>query len=220
MRVHSRVFLNSIAEINFRYKLAHANKRGDKMSEKEHNDFGKKLAFHSAPTLLGIKCASLISLSPQEFCVDVNSEMFNKRVESRGLKSRILCNCGRRTLLIIYNERLLSKRIADPEMKDMLSENGYPENGSIEDCLDHLAERICKSCEFPHEIGIFLGYPLDDILGFIENKGENFKLCGCWKVYGSEETARKTFANYDKCRRFLCNKLTQGADIYQALRIS
>lgn len=61
---------------------------------------------------------------------------------------------------------------------------------------------------------------LGDVVGFIENKGENFKLCGAWKVYGSVEKAKRTFSNYDKCRFFLCNKLNEGEDIYQALKIS
>ena len=54
----------------------------------------------------------------------------------------------------------------------------------------------------------------------IENKGENFKLCGFWKVYGSEEKAIRTFSNYQKCRKFLCGKLNDGIDIYKALKIS
>lgn len=190
------------------------------MSFKEHYIFGEKLAFHTAPTLLGIKCASLISMSPKELELEEHSEMFNRKMRSRGLKSRILCNCGRRTLLLVYNEKMLSNRLSDPECSAMLRSFGYDTGECLENQLEFLASRIRRNGDFPHEIGIFLGYPLDDVIGFIRNKGENFKLCGCWKVYGSEETARKTFANYDKCRRFLCNKLTQGTDIYSALRIS
>ena len=54
----------------------------------------------------------------------------------------------------------------------------------------------------------------------ISLNGGNFKLCGCWKVYGNVEAAERTFANYGRCRKFLCNKLNEGIDIYQALRIS
>lgn len=190
------------------------------MSYNEHYNFGEKLAFHTAPTLLGIKCASLVSMSPREFALEQHSAIFNRKMQSRGLKSRILCNCGRRTLLLIYNEKKLEKRLSDPKIAVMLKGFGYDMSDSLENQLAFLAQRIKESGEFPHEIGLFLDYPLEDVLGFIRNRGENFKLCGCWKVYGSEETARKTFANYDKCRRFLCNKLNQGADIYSALKIA
>ena len=50
-----------------------------------------------------------------------------------------------------------------------------------------------------HEIGVFLGYPLTDIRGFICNEGRNCLCCGCWKVYSEPERAMKLFARYRKC---------------------
>ncbi len=186
----------------------------------QFGNFGQKLALHSAPTLLGIKCASLISLNKKEFDVDGYSAEFNHRAAVKGLQSRILCKCKNHMLLFVYSEKLLAARLADANVQKLLVKCGYPENCSVELCLAHLSERIRESGDFPHEIGIFLGYPLEDVVGFIQNKGDNYKLCGFWKVYGCEESARRTFANYEKCRRFLCNKLNEGADIYQALKIS
>lgn len=87
-------------------------------------------------------------------------------------------------------------------------------------CFTGLRKRIRCHSEFSHEIGIFLGYSPDDVIGFIQNKGENYLLCGYWKVYGNKERAERTFKNYDKCRKFLCNKLNQGIDLYQALKIN
>ena len=190
------------------------------MSQNEYINFNKKLAFHSAPTLLGIKCASLISLLSDEFEIGYHSKMFNERAAVKGLKTRVLCECKKRTLMLVYNEKQLAKRLNNQEVKSMLAEHGYPLDASLEENLNYLAKRIKVCDNFPHEIGIFLDYPLEDVKGFIENKGENFKLCGCWKVYGSEDKAKRTFSNYKKCRDFLCNKLNDGIDIYQALRIS
>ncbi len=190
------------------------------MSDTERRNFGHLLAYHTAPTLLGIKCASLLSLSRREFDVDENSCYFNRRTAAKGLKSRVLCSCGGRVLLLVYSETLLEKRLSDSEVRKLLKRFGYGENLTLEECLDRLSQRIQENGEFPHEIGLFLDYPVEDVVGFIRHKGNNYKLCGCWKVYGSEESARRTFANYDKCRKYLCNKLNEGADIYQALKIS
>ena len=194
--------------------------RGDFMSIAENKKFGEKLAFHTAPTLLGIKCGSLISLTTADFTLEAQSELFNSRAEAKGLVTKILCSCGNRTLVFVYNKKLMSARLADKQVQEILMKYGYPENVSIDQCLDILSARIRSHRDFPHEIGIFLGYPLEDVVGFIENKGENFKFCGCWKVYGCEESAKRTFANYEKCRKFLCSRLNEGADIYQALKIS
>ena len=57
------------------------------------------------------------------------------------------------------------------------------------------------SCGASHEIGLFLGYPLEDVQGFIENCGKNYRLCGCWKVYGDPQAALRCFARYEKCAR-------------------
>lgn len=190
------------------------------MSEAEHRDFGRRLAFHTAPTLLGIKCASLVGLPCAELDIEQNSEYFNRRAEQRGLKCKVLCSCKSRKQVLIYNEALMKERLTDPEVRRTLRRCGYGDCFSVEQCLERLSERIRENNVFPHEIGIFLGYPLEDVVGFIENGGENFKLCGAWKVYGSVESAKQTFANYNKCRKYLYNKLNEGADIYQALKIS
>ncbi|MBE6850640.1 MAG: DUF3793 family protein [Ruminococcus sp.] len=190
------------------------------MENTGYRNFGQKLAMHTAPTLLGIKCASLLSLRIESEEVCDYSAYFNYRVSAKGLKSRILCSCRSHTLLLVYHEKLLTARLADRSARKVLENSGYASDWSLEECLSFLAQRIQCSSEFPHEIGIFLGYPTEDVLGFIANHGDNYKFCGCWKVYGCEESAKRTFANYEKCRKFLCNKLNEGADLYQALKLS
>ena len=52
--------------------------------------------------------------------------------------------------------------------------------------LERLRSRLAQREDFPHEIGLFLGYPLGDVIGFIKNAGQNCKCVGCWKVYCNE----------------------------------
>lgn len=190
------------------------------MSISECTQFEKKLAFFMAPSLLGLKCANLISLSKTEYDLPAHLERFNGKASIKGLKLKILCTCQNRALVLLYNEILLERQLEGAEQKAILQQYGYHEMQTLEFKLNRLADRIQHESQFPHEIGVFLGYPAEDVIGFIENKGENYKLCGYWKVYGNAEKAKRTFENYDKCRNFLCNKLNQGYDIYQALKIS
>lgn len=190
------------------------------MSHSECKCFEKKLAYHTAPTLLGIKAANLISLSNNEFDVSEHVIYFNSRIFSKNLRMRVLCSCGSRSLILIYNEKLMRERVNRADIKELLDSFGYTDCYTVDDCLDMLSSRISEKGDFPHEIGIFLDYPIEDVIGFIKNKGQNFKICGYWKVYGDAEKAAGTFRNYNKCREYLCNKLISGTDIYQALRIS
>lgn len=186
------------------------------MSDNEIRAFQRKLAEHTAPSLLGIKCACLVSISKSECEVSGNVRLFNSRAAEKGLKIRVLSE-GERCLMLLYSESRLSQCLSVPERREILRRFGYTDDMTVGECLDRLSERLRTGSEFPHEIGVFLDYPTRDVLGFIENKGKNFKLCGCWKVYSDEERAAKVFENYDKCRRFLRRKLSMGEDLYCAI---
>ncbi len=97
------------------------------------------------------------------------------RQHQKGLQLKILCTCQNRTLVLLYNETLLERQLSGEEQKAILQKYGYPETLSLESKLNRLAERIRHESQFPHEIGIFLGYPTEDVIGFMENKGENYK---------------------------------------------
>ena len=74
-------------------------------------------------------------------------------------------------------------------------------------------KRMREQDEFPHEIGLFLGYPPEDVRGFIENGARGCKCVGCWKVYGDAETARETFAKYKKCTDVYRARYAEGRSV-------
>jgi hypothetical protein len=180
-------------------------------------NFQRILAIHAAPTLLGIKCANLISVPATGKEIAVLRKKFQTETQGSGLRMRVLCGCRERILVYIYHEQLLSLQLGSPEVQAFLQDYGYAEDMTVPEMLTTLGKRI--SCEsFPHEIGVFLGYPLADVEGFIRNAGQNCLLCGCWKVYSEPERAKQLFNAYGRCREYLCDKLEQGIDLYQALQ--
>ena len=72
-----------------------------------------------------------------------------------------------------------------------------------------------ESGEFPHEVGLFLSYPPEDVKGFIDNHAANFKCAGVWKVYGDEQRARQTFEKYKKCTQIYCDLWRSGSGLEQ-----
>ena len=85
--------------------------------------------------------------------------------------------------------------------------------GTADELLDQLAERLCCKGDFPHEIGVFLGYPLADVIGFIQNRGKNFTACGYWKVYTDPTAAQAEFDRYKKCERIYARCYYNGTPI-------
>lgn len=95
-----------------------------------------------------------------------------------------------------------------------MNEAGYPAHGS-EQCVAYLVRRFRESGEFPHEVGLFISYPPQDVRGFIENHAVNYKYAGLWKVYGDVELAQSLFTKFRKCTDIYCALWRAGSSIDQ-----
>lgn len=58
-----------------------------------------------------------------------------------------------------------------------------------------------------------MGYPYDDVVGFIENKGENSLCSGCWKVYSRARDAQACFCCYKTCTAAYEDLFDEGVPI-------
>ncbi len=155
---------------------------------------------HCSPTLAGIKTANMFSCSfetKEQLYRDIR--LLNRRLASRGLRVVPLRICDKTALIYIYRPSKLRKDFTCEKSTDILKECGYKEENP-EKCIVQLVHRLKAGNDFPHEIGLFLGYPPEDVKGFIDNEAQNFKLIGCWKVYGDEAEAKKKFELYKKCK--------------------
>ena len=81
--------------------------------------------------------------------------------------------------------------------------------------IERLRERLALQRGFPHEIGVFLGYPVEDVKGFIKHNGRNSKCVGCWKVYCNQCEAERAFARFNKCREVYMRLWRQGKSVQQ-----
>lgn len=108
----------------------------------------------------------------------------------------------------------MQKTWSAPAQKNFWSATGYTDTG-VDGAIERLRMRLASGDGFPHEIGLFLGYPVEDVLGFIENAGQNCKCCGCWKVYCNECEAVRTFARYKKCRDIYKRLWQEGRSVLQ-----
>lgn len=176
--------------------------------------FDHKLAFHCAPTLAGLKPANLVSIRREEWAAMREGIARSGRIFlGRQVYFRKLACCEKRVLLLVYRRDLLEKRLALPGNRRILERYGYAPDQGLEGRLGRLAARIGQAESFPHEIGVFLGYPPEDVLGFIQHQGRNHCLCGCWKVYGNSAEAKKLFSVYEHARCFFCQRVLGGEEI-------
>ena len=111
-----------------------------------------------------------------------------------------------------YRPNALESDLTDHRARALLLKYGYvPENPK--GCVVHLIHRLRSEEEFPHEIGLFLSYPPEDVRGFIENRAQNFKRAGLWKVYGDEARAEALFRKFKKCTQIYCERWQSGSNM-------
>ena len=139
------------------------------------------LAYHCAPAFAGIKPANIVSCSKAKYgSLHRDIETLNRQLNPKDIFIRILCECERRALVMVYRKSILTSHLQTECNKTFLSRYGYPQDGTLSDYLEILSKRLdCES--FPHEIGVFLGYPLYDIDCFRQHRDEGCLLVGEWK---------------------------------------
>jgi hypothetical protein len=166
-----------------------------------------------AATLAGLGTAGIFNADcPDPLCLENRLRELNLRLSPKGVKAEVLFFRKSTALIYVYRPERLEYCLKDPMAKDLLRRLGYEEH-SVPEGLEHLKRRFSSGNQFPHEIGIFLGYPAYDVCQFIENGGRNYLYCGTWKVYSQEEKARCFFARVRKCTEIYRKALENGMSI-------
>lgn len=171
------------------------------------------LVKHCSPTLAGMKTGNLFvcGYSSEDEMRD-SVRIWNRTLSCKGVRILPLRYHDGKALIYLYRPSRLKGDLSNETACGILHRCGYAVE-TPEGCIAQLIRRLGESREFPHEIGLFLGYPPEDVCGFIENKADGCKCAGCWKVYGDVEMAQKTFAKYKKCTRVYCSQYAQGRSI-------
>lgn len=177
----------------------------------KHNNLQLRLGFQiilqCAPVLKGVKVANAVSIS-EELCEGIG-ELF----EGMKISWRILSRKEGKCLILFYHPEELEEYLQRPEQRRILRKFGYSCQ-RLEEMLDDLSRRACAFSragqEFPHEIGVFLGYPAEDVWGFIENAGKQYLFVGYWKVYHEPSLAKRTFKKYDQAVECAVNEFLSG----------
>lgn len=170
-----------------------------------------------APTLAGIKTGSLFSAEYRDRRT-LARELFalNSLLTRHGLRAVLLRCMKKRALIYLYRPDALEQDLLDPAAASILRERGYRDSDPRL-CLVQLIRQFRQSDSFPHEIGLFLGYPPEDVQGFIRSPHDGYQCVGCWKVYGDREKAERTFDRYRKCTKALCRAAARGKTLEQLI---
>lgn len=170
---------------------------------------------HCSPTLAGIKTGNMFSVRVTEE-TDINEEIreLNKVLREKGLRVIPLKKTSKYVLIYLYRPDHLKKDLTDPQALNILKKKGY-EPQKPECCIVQLVRHLKSDETFPHEIGLFLGYPPSDVEGFMKHPCKGVKCSGCWKAYSDPEKAQKMFVSFRKCTESYLEMNKKGKSLAQ-----
>lgn len=181
------------------------------MEDKE--SIKKFLLYNSSLVIAGVKPSATVTINKKlekvyeswiedgiDFLESINLSFINLREDDNA------------SILLIYNDDTLKKHIFKSENMDFLIKLGYERNSDISYYVENLRERYEKF-KCPHELGIFLGIPINDVKSFMECSYKKCLGCGYWKVYSNYEKALEIFSIYDDVREKTMDKIVEGEPI-------
>lgn len=121
-----------------------------------------------SPTLAGIKTGSLFSVpneDKKEF--KENIKRLNSVLVPRGLRLIPVKQLKNRVLIYLYRPNRLKRDLENSLAENILLQKNYPTDNA-DRCVAELIKRLKSGEDFPHEVGLFLGYPAEDVNGFIK----------------------------------------------------
>ncbi|MCK8827651.1 DUF3793 family protein [Natroniella acetigena] len=196
----------------------------NKLNKNLETDFIRYTLKSIGATILGAKPAELKNIKVDKG----NYELWDK------CKNEILCyyeqikiielNQGfTRRKILFYHQAALDKQLDNLKALNFLRKLGYPEEYKFKLYLDLLVTKLKKhdlgAGVFPHEIGIFLGYPLKDVLGFMGYSDLEYTCREEWKVYGDKTISSLQKNRFDLARAYFSKKLDQVQNIKKVYTI-
>ncbi|MDO5732805.1 MAG: DUF3793 family protein [Eubacteriales bacterium] len=194
----------------------------------------------AAPTLMQMKSASLFSVRKSK-CPNFSTELLELRESLRSIcQIRCLEEDSEHAILFVYRRELLASLLSSRDLRNFLARYGYPPELLCASAAEHCSSGACESCRhllnassleaivsilaaryqaggFPHEIGIFFDYPLDDVEGFIRYQGRAGKGLALWKVYGDFDYAARKLKQFSEISQFLLNRYNEALEFKQFL---
>ena len=155
----------------------------------------------SAPTLAGIKTGNLFTAEfvNHEIAMDEIRQL-NVSLTPKGVRVIPLRESKNRMLIYVYRPNCLQVDFTNEDLLEMLRNLKYPVSNP-ERCIVCLAQRL-RECEvFPHEIGLFLGYPPEDVKGLLRIRLRIIKLLEHGKYMGMKERRRNDLTGLENAQQ-------------------
>lgn len=187
----------------------------DVIRDTDWKDIETQIAFHCAPLLAGLKMSNLLMLQNKEI------DRVTSILKQAGISYFIVAVATEKAAVLLFDRHRLESYLQEEKVWEIFRDMGY-QNHTMGKILYTFRLRYEKyllwNQGFPHEMGLLLGYPVEDVKGYILNEGENCLYTGYWKVYGNLTETMALFLQFEKARDVLMEFLANGISIIEVVR--
>lgn len=189
-------------------------------SEQTGNDveyFAEWLVSSIAPTIMGSKPATILTLADSRYLplLSLWRNMGEAALNGTVIRFEIFNSSQDKETVLFFRPDTLRQCIGTSEHRLFLEKLGYPVEAGLEQCLELLKQRFQYCC--PHEIGILLGIPLKDVLGFMGVSDLPVTCRSEWCIYGQPDDSLEIINRYAQDRENVCSLMRQGLSPWQIL---
>ncbi len=175
-----------------------------------------QLALQCAPLITGLKISNLLIIPATE------RSLVKVILERSGISFFRLLATSEKIVYLLFKREKLESYLMKRDVQEMLHGEGYEDlrmGMVLRRFQIRYEEYMSDGDSFPHEMGLLLGYPTEDVKGFIENEGKNFLYNGYWKVYGNMNEKVELFKRYDTAKETIIQLLSKGVGIVHIIKL-
>lgn len=169
-----------------------------------------QLALQCAPLITGLKASNLLIVSAE------NEKRVRKIIGKSGISYYKMLQTEKKVTFLLFRRKQLEEFLCRKEIRRFFQQEGYTvfRFGQILRTFQMRYVTYMKERgDFPHEMGLLLGYPLEDVRGFMENEGKYFLYAGYWKVYENMAEKLKLFRKFEVAKETLISLVYNGVHI-------
>lgn len=174
------------------------------------SDFFRWLIIELAPTILAEKPATLLTFTD---CRRFSRLTFWRKFGATFFRQAsidwtIVREKGNSLTVLFYHPESLAGCLKQDGHRQFLEEFGYNADCPLYKNIECLKQRYQAGC--PHEIGILLGIPLKDVLGFMGKREECLSCRGMWCIYGDPRPSLAVMDKINNGKKYAARLLNSG----------
>ena len=176
-----------------------------------------QLALQCAPLITGARISNMLMID------SADESAMRVILRASGISHFRLAARNEKIAFLLFRRSRLEVYLNNSEALDILKKAGYEDFS-----FGRILLRFKKHYEaylndehkqFPHEMGLLLGYPIEDVRGFIEHNGCGCLYSGYWKVYRNVPLKKKMFEDFEKAKESVIQLLAEDIDMRLILEI-